>query len=131
VGTMSWCMVHAVHDHPVHSPTGHYALTTAPGCMQVLSRGTCSGCWNERSTLQSLCGRCRVGACQACRKQWAVQRLHGTHANDAGLLVHQANVCFCGAHLTPRGAAVYDRKVSIPTSNSHIEVWVHVESITT
>ena len=82
---------------------------------QVLGRGICNGCWNVRSSLQSECGRCKVGACKACREQWARQRRQGTHANDAGLLVHQANVCFCGAHLTPRGAALYDRKVGIAT----------------
>ncbi|KAL0042953.1 hypothetical protein WJX79_004845 [Trebouxia sp. C0005] len=81
-----------------------------PPINQVLGRGICNGCWNVRSSLQSECGRCKVGACKACREQWACQRRQGTHANDAGLLVHQANVCFCGAHLTPRGAALYDRK---------------------
>ena len=79
--------------------------------MQVLGRGICNGCWNVRSTLQSECGKCKVGACKACRDQWALQRRQGTHATEEGLLVHQANVCFCGAHLTLRGAALYDRKV--------------------
>ncbi|DBB11232.1 TPA: hypothetical protein ACH3X3_006675 [Trebouxia sp. C0006] len=88
---------------------------------QVLGRGICNGCWNVRSSLQSECGRCKVGACKTCREQWARQRRQGTHANDEGLLVHQANVCFCGAHLTPRGAALYDRKskrATDATSNS-------------
>lgn len=86
-------------------------------CMQIPGtegapwQGTCNGCWNVRTALHSECGKCKVGACKDCRGKWAEQRLHGTHANDAGLLVHQANVCFCGAHLTPRGAALYDRKV--------------------
>ena len=80
---------------------------------QVLFKGTCNGCWNVRSTLQSECGKCKVGACKACQDKWAQQRQHGKHANEAGLYVPQANVCFCGAHLTPRGAAAYSRKVDL------------------
>ena len=84
--------------------------------LQVLFRGTCNGCWNVRNTLQSECGKCKVRACKACRDKWAEQRQHGRHADPAGLYVPQANVCFCGAHLTPRGAAAYSRKVISNTS---------------
>jgi len=60
-------------------------------------------------------------------EQWARQRRQGTHANDAGLLVHQANVCFCGAHLTPRGAALYDRKVGSATWATWYTTWLLIK----
>lgn len=90
-------------------PQAHLSAAPSP-THQVLFKGTCNGCWNLRSTLQSECGKCKVGACKACRDKWAQQRQHGKHANEEGLFVPQANVCFCGAHLTPRGAAAYSRK---------------------
>ena len=79
--------------------------------MQDLGRGFCFGCWTTKGGLQSVCGKCRVGACQKCRALWADKRKHGATTDEAGLMVNQSNICFCGGHLTPRGAAAYDRKV--------------------
>ena len=59
-----------------------------------------------------MCGKCRVGACQKCRALWAEKRMFGATIDEAGLMVNQSNICFCGGHLTPRGAAAYDRKVA-------------------
>ena len=109
------------HRAPSRSAQLHKAQPDSY-CLQVLGRGICNGCWNVRSSLQSECGRCKVGACKTCREQWARQRRQGTHANEAGLLVHQANVCFCGAHLTPRGAALYDRKVVTATHTTFLSI---------
>ena len=79
--------------------------------MQDLGRGFCFGCWTTKGGLQSVCGKCRVGACQKCRALWAEKRKYGATIDEAGLMVNQSNICFCGGHLTPRGAAAYDRKV--------------------
>lgn len=79
--------------------------------VQDLGRGFCVGCWTTKGGLQSVCGKCRVGACQKCRALWEEKRKYGATTDEAGLMVNQSNICFCGGHLTPRGAAAYDRKV--------------------
>ena len=90
---------------------GHCWISHTCVPAQDLGRGFCFGCWTTKGGLQSVCGKCRVGACQKCRALWEDKRKHGATVDESGLMVNQSNICFCGGHLTPRGAAAYDRKV--------------------
>ena len=109
---------------------GLHKLDSMHGCMQGEERGEdeCYGCFTVGGSLQSLCGKCKVWACPVCEAKWAKQRKRGIHAHDAGLVVHQANLCFCGSHLTPRGEALYNRKVWLLLQGLHIVLGLTIMS---